>query len=85
MHKTFSVFVNVINNLMRIHCLLMIGSLFGNDFPLILIFILISNVLRLRGLNLLYYRGDGQWISERKAMEDGHNTGHALFLKALLS
>ncbi len=35
-HKIFGWSVNVINNLMRIHCLLIIGSVLSNDFPLIL-------------------------------------------------
>ena len=46
MHKFFGVSVNVINNIMRIHCLLMIGSVLSNDFPLILI--IIGNMLGLR-------------------------------------
>ena len=53
----FGVSVNVINNIMRIHCLLMIGSVLNNDFPLILI--IIGNVLGLRGLNSLDRQGDG--------------------------
>ncbi len=57
MHKILSVPVNVINNIMRIHCLLMIGSVLSNDFPLI--FIIIGNVLGLRCLTLLDRRGDG--------------------------
>jgi hypothetical protein len=57
MHKIFGVSVDVINNLMCIHCLLMISSVLSNDFPLILI--IFGNVLGLRGLNLLDRRGDG--------------------------
>ncbi len=45
MHKFFCVSVNIINNIMRIDCLLMIGGVLSNDFPLILI--IISNVLGL--------------------------------------
>jgi hypothetical protein len=56
-HNFFSVSVNVIDNIMRIHCLLMISSVLSNDFPLILI--IIGNVLGLRGLNWLDRRGDG--------------------------
>jgi hypothetical protein len=48
-HKIFGVSVNVINNIISIHCLLMIGSVLSNDFPLILI--IIGNELQLRGLN----------------------------------
>jgi hypothetical protein len=44
--KIFSVSVNVISNLMHMHCLLMLGSELRNDFPLILI--IIGNVLRLQ-------------------------------------
>jgi hypothetical protein len=55
MHKIFVVSVNVMNNPMRIHCLLMIGSVLSNDFPLILI--IIGNVLGLLGLNSLDWRG----------------------------
>ncbi len=48
-HKIFGVYVNVINNIMRtgIDCLLMIGSVLSNDFPLILL--IIGNVLGLPG------------------------------------
>ncbi len=56
-HKIFGVSVNVINNIMRIHCFLMIGSVLSNYFPLIII--IIGNELRLWGLNLLDRRGDG--------------------------
>ena len=56
-HKIFSVSVNVINNIMRIHCFLMIGSVLSNDFPLIII--IIGNVLGLLGLNRVDRRGDG--------------------------
>ncbi len=75
MHKTFGVSVNVINNIMRMHCLLLIGSVLSNDFPLILI--IIGNVLGLLGLNSLDGRGDGirtfttERISTSRAMEDG--------------
>jgi hypothetical protein len=81
-HKNFGVSVNVINNIMRIHCLLVIGSVLSNDFPLILI--LIGNVLGLWGLNTLYELGDGirtfttERISKSRAMEDGRHMGHAL-------
>jgi hypothetical protein len=44
-HKNLSVSVYVINNIMCIHCLLMIGSALSNDFLLILI--IISYVLGL--------------------------------------
>ncbi len=57
MHKILGVSVNVMNNIMRIHCLLMIGSVLSNDFPIILI--IIGNVLGLRGLNSLDRQGDG--------------------------
>jgi hypothetical protein len=58
MHKIFCVSVNVINNLMHIHCLLMIGSVLSNDFLLNLThtsfidklnLIIIGNVLGLWG------------------------------------
>jgi hypothetical protein len=49
--------VNVNNNIMSIHCLLVIGSILSNDFPRIII--IIGNVLGLRGLILLYRRWDG--------------------------
>jgi hypothetical protein len=81
MHKIFGVSVNVINNLMRIHCLLMIGSVLSNDFPLILIIIIIiiGNVLGLRSscLNSLGRRGDGiktyttKRISKTRTISDG--------------
>ncbi len=75
MHKIFGFSINAINNLMRIHCLLMIGSVLSNDFPLILI--IISNVLGLRGLNSLDRRGDGirtfttKRISKSRTISDG--------------
>jgi hypothetical protein len=74
-HKIFGVSVNVINNIMRIHCLLMIGSVLSNDFPLILI--IIGNVLGLCCLNWLDRRGDGirnfttKRISRGKTISDG--------------
>jgi hypothetical protein len=49
-------YVNVIYNLMRIHCLLMIGSVLSNDLPLILI--IIGNVLDIVGPEIaLWTRG----------------------------
>ena len=38
-HEIFGMYVNVVNNLMRIHCLLMTGSVLSNEFPLILLII----------------------------------------------
>ncbi len=78
----FGVFVNVINNLMLIHCFLMMGSVLSNDSPLILI--IIGNVLRLLGLNLLYGSGDEirtfttERISKCRTMQDLHYMGHTL-------
>jgi hypothetical protein len=40
MHKIFSVTVNVIHNLMRIHSLFMIGSVLDNYFPFIIVIII---------------------------------------------
>jgi hypothetical protein len=60
---------------MRIHCLLMIGSVLSNDFTLILI--IIGNELRLWGLNSLDRRGDGirtyttKQISKSWTISDG--------------
>ena len=77
-HKIFGVSVNVINNLMRINCLLMTGSVLSNDFPLILI--IIGNVLGLLGLNSLDRRGDGirtfttQSTSKSKTISDGRSS-----------
>jgi hypothetical protein len=85
MHKIFGVSVNILDNVMHIHSLLMIGSVFGNDFPLILI--IIGNVLRLRGLNWLDRRGDGirtltgltsERMSKSWTMEDQRYMGRAL-------
>ena len=82
-HKNFGVSLNVINNLMRIHCLLMIGSVLSNDFPLIVIIIMIGNDLRLRGLNSLDRRGDGirtyttKWISKSRTISNGRYMGCA--------
>ncbi len=77
-HKIIGVSENAINDL-RIHCVLMIGSVLSNDFPLIII--IICNVLGLQGLNLLYWRGDGiqnfntKRISKSRTMEDGSYMG----------
>jgi hypothetical protein len=70
-HKMFCVFVNGIHNLVRIHCLFMIGSVLGNYFPLIVV-IIIGNDLRLRGLFSLDRRGDRirSWISESRTICD---------------
>jgi hypothetical protein len=73
--------VNVISNIMRIHCLLMIGSVLSNDFPLILI--IIRNELRLWGLNSLDMRGNGirtyttKWILKSRTISDGCYMGCA--------
>ncbi len=91
MHKNFGVSVNVTNNIMRIHCLLMTGSILSNDFSLILI--IIGNVLGLLGLNWLDRRGDGirtfttKRISKRGTISDGCYMGctqSALFLSPSL-
>jgi hypothetical protein len=82
MSVILGVSVNAINNIMSIHCLLMIGSVLSNDFPLILI--VIGNVLGLRGLNSLDRRGDGirtfttQQISKSRTISDGRYMGCAL-------
>jgi hypothetical protein len=82
LHKIFCVSVNVINNIMRIHCLLIIGSILSNDVPVILI--IIGNVLGLRGLNFLYRRGDGiqnfttEQILKSRTMEEGCYMGSTL-------
>ncbi len=66
--------VNIIHNIMSINCLLMIGSVLSNDFPLILI--IIGNEVRLRVLNSLDRRGDGirtyttNWKSKSRTISD---------------
>jgi hypothetical protein len=82
-HKIFGVSVNVIKNIMHIHCLLMIGCVLSSDFPLNLV--IIGNVLGLRGLSLLYGRGDGirTFPTERYRRAEQWRMG--LSLSALLS
>ncbi len=81
MHKIFGVSVNVINNIMSIYCLLIIGSVLSNDFPLILI--IIGNMLGLLGLNSIDRRGDRirtsttKQISKSRTISDGRYMGCA--------
>jgi hypothetical protein len=70
MRKILSVSVNIINNIMRIHCLRVIGSVLSNDFPLILI--LIGNVLGFRGLKLPWIRLTGEGMELEPSPLNGY-------------
>ncbi len=80
MHKIFGVSVNAVNNLMHIHCLLMIGSVLSNEFPLIVI--IIGNVIGLLGLNWLDGRGDGTRTFTTKRISKSRRYPMAVILAA---